>query len=242
MILSFYMADHSKHMLENFLISILLSLILVQASSKNEPQWKTHDEKYALVSFASQKFLKSQELVKMYSAFYGAFYEQNFKKNKTTPSSKKILSLYEIQDIISTRKRVNFEIIIDPTEFQVMTRDGAIYQNHFGEPFLFRTTNSFKTLQTQHQIDFDLLVLKDLNLKPVRSPLTPGELRQIFLTLHVIKKRCFKFFIRSFGSFIRLILFTLRKFNFHERKKIFLGIVMPFFLQFFKKQFSMFAL
>jgi len=198
-----------------------------QGSLEDKTNTYERDEKYALVSFASQKFLNNPELVKMYSAFYGALYEQNFyQKNETSPPfSKKILSLYEVQDFISPRQIVNFEIIIDKTKFQIKTRDGTIYQNDIEEPWFFRPPNSKKkkNLSTKQ---IGSLVLKDFSLTTSgMSQLTPSEMKKRFLV----------YFIRSFKFFINFIFYILKKFNFRDKKKIFLGIMMPLFFQFFKK-------
>lgn len=142
---------YSKNMLDQFFIFVFISFILAQGSSISQDKMKyKHDEKYALVSFASQKFLENPELMKMYSAFYGALYKEKYFKNKKNSSPKKILSLYEIQDFMSPRKKENLKQNYLSTEFQVETRDGAVYQIPFWEAFRFRNRisieNSFDCL------------------------------------------------------------------------------------------------
>jgi len=143
---SFCSMNYPKNMFHIFSIFVLISFMCGAQGSLQDTTKYENDEKYALISFASQKFLKNPELVKMYSAFYGPLYEQNFfEKNKTSPPfSKKILSLYEVQEFISPRQIVNFQIIIDKTKFQIKTRDGTIYQTSMGEPWFFRPPNSKK--------------------------------------------------------------------------------------------------
>jgi len=125
-------------MLDKYLIFALIFFIWVQGSSQDKTKYKMVKK----VSFAA---------------------DENLKKYKATPSQ----SSSQLQDFMSQRKLNNFKITRN-TEFQVKTKDSAIYLDTIMRSYI-------------------------LDIRPPQEPL--NALSQIPLALDLISKRSFRLFI-----------------------------------------------
>ena len=156
-----------------------------QGSSQDKNKNKD-DEKYALVSFASEKFLENPEYFK----------NKKPSSSKKPSSFKKIFTLYEIHDFVCPRRKENLKQNYLSTEFQIETKNGAVYQIPVGEAFLFRNLisieNSLDSLPNSlfQTNNFTHLFLDQTKLQP-NSQNSCTFLRQITVVWNLIKKRQF---------------------------------------------------
>jgi len=109
--------------------------------------------------------------------------DENLKKYKATPSQ----STSQLQDFMSQRKLNNFKITRN-TEFQVKTKDSAIYPQ---EPL---NALEFQVKTKDSAIYLDTIMRSYiLDIRPPQEPL--NALSQIPLALDLISKRSFRLFI-----------------------------------------------
>jgi len=177
-----------------FFIFVLISFIWVQGSSHDKTKHITHDD---------QK-------------------KHAIKKHKTTSlPPTKILFLSEVEiDLIHPRKEIYFKIAMN-MKYQIkLARNGAIYQNYFGDSFLFRPENSISEVDSPSHVMFSAgdhsSPFHTQNSQTRQLDSFPDALRQISVVWNLMRKR-------SFSGLIRVIKYRFKTFS--RKQKLFFAMV-----------------
>jgi hypothetical protein len=146
------------------------------------------------------------------------------KKHKTTSlPPTKILFLSEVEiDLIYPRKEIDFKIAMNHKYQIKLARNGAIYQNHFGDSFLFRPENPISELDSPSHVMFSAgefpspFHTQNSQTRQLDESF-PDALRQISVVWNLMRKR-------SFSGLIRVIKYRFKTFS--RKQKLFFAMVM----------------